>query len=141
MLECLAALLLLVFASASPSPTPPAEPSPTAALARTFVPPPILMYHRVDPVRPADHVGRELTVTPASFESQLEYLRAHGIAALSMAELEERLQHGQPLDHAVVLTFDDGYADQYTYALPLLHRFRDSATFYIVTGELGSRGT
>jgi peptidoglycan/xylan/chitin deacetylase (PgdA/CDA1 family) len=108
--------------------------SPT--LPASFVPPPILMYHRVDVDTPADHVSRDLTVTPVQFRAQLVYLKAHGIAAISMAQFEERLQRGLVLDRAVVLTFDDGYGDQYRYAVPLLSEFGDTATFYVITDQL-----
>jgi peptidoglycan/xylan/chitin deacetylase (PgdA/CDA1 family) len=57
-----------------------------------------------------------------------------------MAELERRLERAESLDHIVVLTFDDGYADQFTYAVPLLRRYGASATFYIVTGNVGRYG-
>ena len=57
-----------------------------------------------------------------------------------MADLERRLRTGQSLDHTVVLTFDDGYADQYADALPLLRQYGARATFYIVTGMVGRRG-
>ncbi|MBV8363995.1 MAG: polysaccharide deacetylase family protein [Candidatus Eremiobacteraeota bacterium] len=109
----------------------------TGASPKTFVAPPILMYHRVDRNSPQDRTSRDLTVAPSELERQLAYLKAHRIAAISMADFENRLAHRLPLDHAVVLTFDDGYADQYSHALPLLRRFGDDATFYIITGELG----
>jgi peptidoglycan/xylan/chitin deacetylase (PgdA/CDA1 family) len=112
-------------------------PSPRPALPAAFEPPPILMYHRVDTDRPADAVGRELTVSPEQFREQLAYLRSEGITPVSMAQMEQRLEHGQPLDHIVVVTFDDGYADQYSYAVPLLHAAGGDATFYIITGEIG----
>lgn len=111
-------------------------PRPQPTLPPAFVPPPILMYHRVDVDHPADRVGRELTVSPQQFAAQLAYLKERGITGISMEQLRERLEAGAPLDHVVVLTFDDGYADQYTYAFPLLRRYRDAATFYIVTGTL-----
>ncbi len=95
------------------------------------------MYHRVDVDRPADAVGRQLTVSPGQFEEQLAYLKAQGIRGISMAEMARRLRLGLSLDRAVVITFDDGYADQYEYAVPLLRRYGDSATFYIITGNVG----
>lgn len=107
------------------------------ALPATFSPPPILMYHRVDRERPTDAVGRDLTVSPAQFEAQLRTLRAHGVSAISMHELARRLRAGEPLDHVVVLTFDDGYADQYTQAVPLLRKYGANATFYIISGQVG----
>lgn len=109
---------------------------PAAGLPPAFVLPPILMYHRVDVDRPADAVGRELTISPARFAGQLAYLKSRGITGISMEQLQERLKSGAPLDHVVVLTFDDGYADQYTYALSLLRRYRDAATFYIITSTV-----
>jgi peptidoglycan/xylan/chitin deacetylase (PgdA/CDA1 family) len=128
-------VVLLVAAGAAPRPSRPPAAAPTFPPA--FVPPPILMYHRVDVDRPRDRVGRQLTVSPQQFEAQLAYLREHGIEGISMEQLRERLESGAPLDRVVVLTFDDGYADQYAYALPLLRRFRDAATFYVITGVLG----
>jgi peptidoglycan/xylan/chitin deacetylase (PgdA/CDA1 family) len=108
------------------------EPIPDA-----FVPPPILMFHRVDVDRPVDPVGLALTITPAQLRGELAYLQERHVRGISLAQLAERLERGQPLDHVVALTFDDGYADQYRYALPLLQRFGDTATFFIVTGDVG----
>ena len=109
-------------------------------LPATFVPPPILMYHRVDVETPRDRVSRDLTVTPAQFAEQLAYLKEQGDSAISVAELERRLSLGLTLDHLVVITFDDGYADQYRYAVPILQRYAAGATFYIITGSLDRPG-
>ncbi len=57
-----------------------------APLPKAFVPPPILMYHRVDVDRPRGRVGRDLTIAPQRFAEQLQYLRSHGIAAIDMAQ-------------------------------------------------------
>lgn len=108
-----------------------------APLPPVFTPPPILMYHRVDVDHPADPVGRDLTVTPAQFEAQLRIMRLHGLRAVSMAEMDRRLRAGERLDRVVVVTFDDGYADQYRFAVPLLRKYDGSATFYIITGQVG----
>jgi len=129
----LALLLLILLATGAAVPRAP-QPAPTFPPA--FVPPPILMYHRIDVDRPADRVGRQLTISPEQFTAELEYLHERGIAGISMEQLRERLESGAPLDHVVVLTFDDGYADQYAYALPILRQFGDSATFYVITGAL-----
>ena len=112
----------------------------STVLPAAFVPPPILMYHRVDPVRPADALGRSLTVTPQQLGAQLAALRRNGVAVISVHQLYLRLCRGRPLDRVVVATFDDGYAGQAAYAVPLLRRFHASATFYIVTGTVGRRG-
>jgi peptidoglycan/xylan/chitin deacetylase (PgdA/CDA1 family) len=102
-----------------------------------FVPPPILMYHRIDVDRPKDAVGRSLTVQPSSFDAELQYLKSAGIAVISMEQLYRGILTHRTFERTVVLTFDDGYADQYRYAVPLLQRYGDGATFYVVTGMLG----
>lgn len=123
-------LLAALFAAAAPAAAPPTLPA-------AFREPPVLMFHRVSPAIPADPIGRDLTVTPAAFRAELAWLHAHGIRAIDLAELESDLARGVDPGRTVVLTFDDGYADQYRYAVPLLRRYGDRATFFIVTGMLG----
>jgi peptidoglycan/xylan/chitin deacetylase (PgdA/CDA1 family) len=47
---------------------------------------------------------------------------------------------GESLQHAVLLTFDDGYSDQFRYAFPILQRLRERATFFVNTGTIGTAG-
>jgi peptidoglycan/xylan/chitin deacetylase (PgdA/CDA1 family) len=100
---------------------------------------PILMYHKVDAVAPADAVGRSLTISPAAFEAQLAWLRAHGIRTLTTEELADALAHGRRPASAVVLTFDDGYLDAATVVLPLLVKYGARASFYVTSGFVGDR--
>lgn len=99
---------------------------------------PVLMYHRIDPVVPSDAVGRDLTVEPVAFEAQLRYLRDHRIRTLTATELALALARGRHPNDAVVLTFDDGYADNATEALPLLIKYGARATFYVSSGFVGT---
>jgi len=99
---------------------------------------PVLMYHKVDAVVPRDPVGRDLTVEPAAFAAQLRWLRERGIRTLTAAALVEALARGEHPRRAVVLTFDDGYADAATTALPLLRAANAKATFYISSGFVGT---
>ena len=103
----------------------------------TYVFPPVLMYHRVDVDAPRDTVSRDLTITPETLDAQLRYLRAKGLAPISMADFERRYRANKPTNRDVIITFDDGYFDQYGYALPVLERDRADATFYIVTHNVG----
>jgi len=103
----------------------------------TYAFPPVLMYHRVDVTSPRDAISRDLTITPAMLAAQLRYLKLHGISAISMADFERRVRLKEPTNRDVILTFDDGYADQYAYAFPALQRAKASATFYIVTRNVG----
>jgi peptidoglycan/xylan/chitin deacetylase (PgdA/CDA1 family) len=99
---------------------------------------PVLMYHRVDAGVPRDAVGRDLTVEPASFAAQLRWLRAHHIRAITAEELARAIARGQRPAHAVVLTFDDGYEDAATTALPLLIKYGARGTFYVSSGFVGT---
>ncbi|NJL03876.1 MAG: polysaccharide deacetylase family protein [Chloroflexaceae bacterium] len=127
-----------------PTITPTPSPEPTAALLAQaeigYVP--ILMYHyvrEVDPVQ--DELGYRLSVTPDVFEQQLLWLKERAYVTISMAHLTECL-NGQRTcpPNAVVLTFDDGYADAATEALPLLLKHGFTATFYVVPGFVGKPG-
>lgn len=107
-----------------------------AAPARLAVP--VFAYHLVDSHIPADPIGNALTVTPAQLEAELKYLQAHRIRAITAQEFAERLARGEALDHVAVLTFDDGYLDARTEALPLLQRYGAKATFYVVAHTIGT---
>jgi peptidoglycan/xylan/chitin deacetylase (PgdA/CDA1 family) len=98
---------------------------------------PVLMYHHVDAQTPADPVGRSLTVEPATFAAQLAWLRDHHIVTLTTAQLADDLARGVHPEHAVVLTFDDGYSDAATVVTPLLERYGAHASFYVSAGFLG----
>lgn len=99
---------------------------------------PVLMYHKVDAIVPNEAVGRDLTVEPAAFAAQLAYLREHRIRTITAAELATAIARGERPHDAVVLTFDDGYADAATTALPLLRRYGARATFYVSSGFVGT---
>jgi peptidoglycan/xylan/chitin deacetylase (PgdA/CDA1 family) len=98
----------------------------------------VLMYHRVDANVPGDAVGRDLTVEPQAFAAQLAYLRAHAIAAITAEELARDIARGKRPQRAVVLTFDDGYDDAATTALPLLRKYGARGTFYVSSGFVGT---
>jgi len=108
--------------------------------AQTWGGVPVLMYHRVDAVVPPGAVGRDLTVSPESFAAQLRYLRAHQIRTLTAAELVDEVARGRRPRDAVVLTFDDGYEDAATTALPLLKKYGATGTFYVSSGFVGTPG-
>lgn len=103
----------------------------------TYVFPPVLMYHRVDVVTPSAALSRDLTITPQMLDAQLRYLRARGLSPISMADYEQRVRLKEPTGRDVIITFDDGYSDQYDYAFPVLERDRAEATFYVVTRNVG----
>lgn len=91
--------------------------------------PRILMYHMISAPQ-AGHKFKGLRVAPAMFERQLQWLRANGWQFVTMAQLAERNWRG---DKLVALTFDDGYADNYHNALPLMRKYNACGTLYLVT--------
>lgn len=78
-----------------------------------------------------------LWVSPHRFAEQLDALTRHFVP-LSLSELAERLRAGKVPDKAVVVTFDDGYADNLWNARPLLERFGVPATVFVTTGLVGT---
>lgn len=96
------------------------------------------MYHRVEtPPRGANEVRVDLSVPPERFEQQLRYLKQEGYQSITLEDLALHLTRGAPLpEKPVILTFDDGYADAYVNAFPLLKRYGFSGTFFLISAML-----
>jgi peptidoglycan/xylan/chitin deacetylase (PgdA/CDA1 family) len=95
---------------------------------------PILAYHHVN--RLEDDM---VTVSEDHFEDQMAFLRRRGFTALFISEAVDCLVGKKALPpKPVVLTFDDGYRDNYQCAFPLLKRYEIKATIFIVTGWMGA---
>jgi peptidoglycan/xylan/chitin deacetylase (PgdA/CDA1 family) len=78
------------------------------------------------------------TEPPADFERQMRYLAGEGYTAVTLAALVDHMTAGKPLPpKPIVITFDDGYADNYTTALPILKKYGLRATVFVVTDFLG----
>lgn len=90
----------------------------------------VLMYHRIsrDPSRDI------LAVHPFAFREQLLWLREEGFRILSIRDAIEGLRNGRLEAGSVLLTFDDGYRDNYEEAFPILVRDRTPATIFPATG-------
>jgi peptidoglycan/xylan/chitin deacetylase (PgdA/CDA1 family) len=79
-----------------------------------------------------------LTVTATDFNAQLNWMQQQGYHTITMTELFDTFYYGKALPtRPMILTFDDGYADVYTYALPLLLAHHYRGVFYIITGMIG----
>ena len=100
----------------------------------------IFMYHHVSPrVLPGPY-ARALTVTPAEFRDQLMWLHAHGCRVVSVDDIYGDARAHTLAQCEAALSFDDGYDDAATFALPLLRAFGVPATFYVATGFVGTPG-
>jgi peptidoglycan/xylan/chitin deacetylase (PgdA/CDA1 family) len=95
---------------------------------------PILMYHYVStPPANADIYRRDLSVPPELFAAQLDRMHAEGYSTITLYDLIAYLQQGRSLpEKPVILTFDDGYRDNYENAFPYLRERQMHATFFIV---------
>ena len=100
---------------------------------------PILIYHSVRPHSPAElALQRYYDVAPGAFENQLRYLKEHGYTVISLDYLGIALDQNITLPpKSVVITFDDGWRNQYSYAFPLLRKYGYTATFFIFTDAIG----
>jgi len=120
-------------ATLSPTPTPTPYPTPDGQARSVRVP--VLMYHYISAPPPdADVYRRDLSVTPANFEQQLRYLADNGYTTVTLKDLVYHLALGSPMpERPVILTFDDGYRDNFIHAYRLLRRFNSVGTFFLVT--------
>lgn len=112
---------------------PPAELAFDGVVRQVQVP--ILMYHYVSVPPPnADIYRLDLSVTPDRFATHLLALSSTGYTTISLYDLLAHLTQGTPLPQKpVILSFDDGYRDNYENAFPLLQEFGMTATFFVVT--------
>lgn len=97
---------------------------------------PILTYHQIDQAPPKGAPFRSLVVSPTSFARHMALLRLLGYRGLSMSDLMPYLT-GKLSGKVVGLTFDDGYLNTLTHALPVLRRHGFTATCYAVSQRLG----
>lgn len=101
---------------------------------------PIFMYHHVSSLPTHNQLDFGLTVTTADFNTQLNWLQKQGYHTITMTELFDTFYYGKALpSKPMILSFDDGYADVYTYALPALLAHHYRGVFYIITGMIGGR--
>ena len=97
----------------------------------------VLVYHRVVKVLSDPW---SLAVTPEHFAEHLEASRQHAVP-LRLQQLSRALAKGPILSRrSVVVTFDDGYADNLYNAKPLLQRYDVPATIFLPSGFIGSEG-
>jgi peptidoglycan/xylan/chitin deacetylase (PgdA/CDA1 family) len=130
------ALVLVAVTTCSSRGRDSAQPTTAAARARQPAPPtaprfvhphnrpvPILNYHVIG-TPPGSAPFPELYVSRSDFEAQLRWLRRHGYQAVSLRRVYDYWRRGLALPpRPIVLSFDDGYREDFTNARPLLRRF------------------
>ena len=97
----------------------------------------ILVYHRVLPDRSRfDPFG--VVISEATFRSQIEHIKVN-FPIITLGELANQYKEGRyEASIQVILTFDDGYLDNYTHAFPVLSQLGVRATFFLITDFVGT---
>lgn len=94
---------------------------------------PVLNYHQVN-----DEKFSPLTFKVAHFKEQMDYLQKNGYHTITMDQLNGYLTHNGPLpDKPVLITFDDGYRDNYENAYPILKEKGFKATIFMIADAIG----
>lgn len=114
----------------------PAQPANPAKVVKL----PVLMFHHVGETPPgADAIRTGLTVSAADFEAMMSYLKQAGYQPVRAAQLFRALFEDVPLpEKPVMLTFDDGYLDNYQIAAPVLGKYGFPAIINVVTDRMGT---
>jgi peptidoglycan/xylan/chitin deacetylase (PgdA/CDA1 family) len=94
----------------------------------------ILLYHQVINTEYDPH---KLAVSPGNFLVQMQYLKKN-YNIISLDKLASYLKQRKVPGKSVVITFDDGYVDNYLYARPILEKLEIPATFFIVTSHVNT---
>ncbi|MGB8643617.1 MAG: polysaccharide deacetylase family protein [Anaerolineae bacterium] len=127
------------------TPTVTATPTRRPTLAPTLIPGraariPILMFHHVSVLPPdADALRIDLTVPPDVFDAEMKWLSSQGYHTIHLADVVNYFQTDAPLPpKPIVLTFDDGYDDNYLNVYPTLKDYGFNGAFFIITGRADS---
>ena len=92
----------------------------------------ILAYHRVS------DDAEEYSVSQQQFAEQMKFLRDQGYTAISLSEMADAFSGKKALPtKPIVITFDDGYADNYLAGLPILEQYGMKATVFVIVGSVG----
>lgn len=97
---------------------------------------PVLNYHQIN-----NEAHNALTLSASEFEAQIAYLHKAGYNAITPNQLVDYLQYGKELPPSpILITFDDGYEDNYRVAYPILQKYHFAATIFLITDFVGNNG-
>ncbi|MFH1245578.1 MAG: polysaccharide deacetylase family protein [Candidatus Omnitrophota bacterium] len=98
---------------------------------------PMLMYHYIE----ENGKYSSLSVSPESFRRQVEFLHRNKYNVISLAEFVSAAYNKEKLPRkSVVITFDDGYEDNFTCAYPVLRAYHIPATIFVIVNSIGEKG-
>ena len=134
-LAAIVAVALVGFARAQITTSTPAQ----SAQGKIKIP--ILTYHSVRPYYPGiTNLVKEYTVPPDVFDEQLNYLKTNGFTAVTPDDVVRYFNSGTPLPpKPYMITFDDGWENQFRYAFPIVQKYNVPAVFYIYSNVINKR--
>jgi len=92
------------------------------------------MYHSVNPAASREN---RLAVPVDAFGRQMRYLKARHYNVVPLGSLAPLIKEKKKIPpRTIAITFDDGYKDNYTYAFPILKKYKLPATFFIIVNEV-----
>ncbi len=95
----------------------------------------VLMYHSIS------NDGRFLSVSPQNFEKQLAFLKKKNFNVVSLGKLEEFLKEQTGFTYkTIILTFDDGYSDNFSVVFPLIKQHNFPIIIFLVIDLVGKKG-
>lgn len=107
----------------------------TAAVSESLAVP-VLYYHSV-----MQEVGNEVRMPPEQFEAQMAFLQDQGYQSVTLSQLyQAKYFQGTLPSKAFVITFDDGYVDNYTTAFPILKKYGFVAAVFMVSSYANGEG-
>ena len=124
------------------TPYPTLSPKPTQTVLSGYcLKVPVLMYHHIQPEFDASKLGQtSLTVDNQIFAIQMQYLSQNGYTPIWASDLALALINKSSLPgKPIVITMDDGYEDNYIYALPVLRQYGFKANIMLATGLMGNK--
>lgn len=98
---------------------------------------PVLMYHAID----HNDKATKLSVSPESFERQMEFLHKNKYNVLTLDGLAAYIKNKRDIPFkTVAITFDDGFYNNYQFAYPVLKKYNIPATIFIIVAKIGQPG-
>lgn len=96
-----------------------------------------LVYHKIG-YPPKGTKLKNLWVSPEKFEKQISWLIKNNYKLIGFSELLDCYKNSKSLDNMVLITFDDGYENNYKYAYPILKKYNAKGNIFIVYNTIGN---
>ena len=98
----------------------------------------ILVFHSINDHETSFIRGTNVWIPPNSFEKHLKYIKRN-YRVISLKKLVNSLKQGKLPPCSLVITFDDGFIDNFIYAFPILQRYKIKGTIFLATDCIDNR--